>query len=48
MADIKLYGFNASTFVRTIRIGLHEKDVDYNLMPLEMGSEEHFALNAFH
>lgn len=45
MADLKLYGFNMSTFVRTVRIGLHEKGLDYDPMPLEMGSEEHLRLN---
>lgn len=47
MADIKLYGFNMSTFVRTVRIGLHEKGLEYDSMPLEMGSEEHLKLNPF-
>ena len=47
MADIKLYGFNMSTFVRTVRIGLHEKGLDYHSMPLEMGSDEHLKLNPF-
>ncbi|MBT7648770.1 MAG: glutathione S-transferase family protein, partial [Rhodospirillaceae bacterium] len=47
MADIKLYGFNMSTYVRTARIGLIEKDIAYDSMPLEMWSEEHLALNPF-
>jgi len=47
MADLKLYGFVFSTFVRTARLGLHEKGIDYESMPLEMGSEEHLRLNPF-
>ncbi|WAJ30538.1 glutathione S-transferase family protein [Antarcticirhabdus aurantiaca] len=37
MADIKLWGFNNSTYVRTVRMVLHEKGVtDYEQVPLNV------------
>lgn len=36
MAQYTLYGFNASTYVRTIRMLLHEKGVDYEQVPVDI------------
>jgi glutathione S-transferase len=43
MADIKLWGFNNSTYVRTVRMVLHEKGVtDYEQVPVNvMKGEPH-------
>jgi glutathione S-transferase len=47
MADVKLYGFPPSTYVRTARLVLEEKGVDYELVPVELGSDELLALQPF-
>jgi len=36
MADYTLYGFNASTYVRTIRMLLLEKGIDYEQVPVNI------------
>ena len=36
MAQYKLYGFNPSTYVRTIRMLLHEKGIEYEQIPVNI------------
>lgn len=45
MADVTVYGFPLSTYVRTARCALEEKGVTYGLEPSEPHSEEIKALN---
>lgn len=40
MAQYTLYGINASTYVRTIRMLLHEKGVDYEQVPVDITAGE--------
>jgi len=40
MAQYTLYGFNASTYVRTIRMLFHEKGVDYGQVPVDIMAGE--------
>ena len=47
MADVVVYGFPQSGFVRTTCMALEEKDVDYVREDLDMGSESHRALHPF-
>lgn len=47
MAEVKLYGFPASNYVRTVRMVLAEKGVAYDLVPVELGSEALRALHPF-
>lgn len=47
MADVVLYGMAFSSYVRTARLALAEKGVDYVLEPVELGSEAHGALHPF-
>ena len=42
-----LYGFPLSTFVRTARIVLAEKGVDYELQNVDLGSTEYRQLHPF-
>lgn len=43
MADIRIYGMALSTFTRAVRLGCHEKGIDYELVPTRPG--ETGALN---
>lgn len=45
MTDVTLYGFPQSTYVRTARMALEEKGVSYDLLPIDMGSEDHLKLH---
>lgn len=45
MANVELYGVPPSSYVRTARMTLVEKGVDYELKPVEFGSD---ALRAMH
>ncbi len=45
MADVKVYGFPQSTYVRTARLALEEKGVSYDLLPIDPGSEDHLKLH---
>jgi hypothetical protein len=52
MARYTLYGFNASTYVRTVRMLLHEKGIEYDQVPVnilqgEGRSEAHLARHPF-
>lgn len=52
MADYTLYGFNPSTYVRTVRMLFHEKGVDYeqvgvNILQGKGRSPEHLARHPF-
>lgn len=52
MARYTLYGFNGSTYVRTIRMLLHEKGIEYDQVPVnvlagEPRSEEHLRRHPF-
>lgn len=47
MSDVKLYGFAQSTYVRTARLALEEKGVEYDLVSVELGSDELLALQPF-
>jgi glutathione S-transferase len=47
MADVVVYGFPQSGFVRTTCMTLEEKGVDYVREDLDMGSESHKALHPF-
>jgi glutathione S-transferase len=45
MAMIKIHGVPPSTFTRTVRLGCHEKGIDYELVPARPGDIS--ALNPF-
>ncbi len=45
MSHVKLYGFPISTYVRSVRIALDEKGVDFELIPHAPNTEEMLALN---
>lgn len=45
MATIKIYGVPPSTFTRAVRMGCHEKGIDYELVPTRPGEVR--ALNPF-
>jgi len=45
MTPIKIFGFAASTYVRTARLVCLEKDVPYELLALEFGAASHRALH---
>ncbi len=47
MSDIVVYGFAPSTFVRTARLALEEKGVDYELETVEFGSDSLLKLHPF-
>lgn len=47
MADVVVYGFPQSGFVRTTCMALEEKGVDYVREDLDMGSDSHRALHPF-
>ena len=47
MSDLKLYGFPASSYVRTARLALEEKNVAYEMVPVQIGSPENLALQPF-
>lgn len=47
MADIKIYGPAPSSYVRTTRMTLVEKGVDYDLEPIQFGTDELRALHPY-
>lgn len=47
MAEVTIYGFPQSTFVRTARLACEEKGVAYDIEPVEFGSEDHLAVQPF-
>ncbi|MGV6825523.1 MAG: glutathione S-transferase family protein [bacterium] len=47
MNTITIYGFNGSTYVRTVCMTCVEKGVDYNLEGFEFGSAGHAELHPF-
>jgi glutathione S-transferase len=47
MTDLTIYGFDASTYVRSVRMMCEEKGVAYGIVPLELGSTEHLRLHPF-
>lgn len=52
MSHYTLYGFNGSTYVRTVRMLLHEKGIDYDQVPVnillgEGRTEEHLQRHPF-
>src|SRR6185436_3109369 len=40
MASIRIYGVPPSTFTRAVRMGCHEKGIDYELVPTFPGTVE--------
>lgn len=47
MSTIEIFGFAASTYVRTARMLCEEKRLEYQLKPLEFGQPSHRALHPF-
>jgi glutathione S-transferase len=47
MTQLIIHGFPQSTYVRTTRMVCEEKGVAYELAPVKLHSEEHFALHPF-
>lgn len=47
MSDVVVYGFPQSTYVRTARMCLREKGVDYALEPVDLGADDYRALHPF-
>jgi len=47
MSKPTLYGFPVATYVRSARLALAEKGVDYDLVPIKLGSPEHIRLHPF-
>ena len=47
MTKVILHGFAPSSYVRTARMALEHKGVDYELVPLEFGSDAHKAIHPF-
>jgi glutathione S-transferase len=47
MSKVIIHGFAPSSYVRTVRMALEHKGVDYELVPLEFGSEAHQAMHPF-
>jgi glutathione S-transferase len=47
MSKVILHGFAPSSYVRTVRMALEHKGVDYDLVPLEFGSDAHKAMHPF-
>jgi glutathione S-transferase len=46
-APIRIHGYPVSTWTRTLRMTCAEKGLDYELVPVPYGSEEHGALHPF-
>ena len=46
-APIRIHGYPVSTWTRTLRMTCAEKGLDYELVPVRYGSEEHGALHPF-
>jgi glutathione S-transferase len=46
-APIRIHGYPVSTWTRTLRMTCAEKGLDYKLVPVPYGSEEHGALHPF-
>lgn len=47
MAAVLIYGFPVSTWTRTVRMVCVEKDLEYELLPVAYGSDEHGLLHPF-
>ncbi len=47
MKHVEIFGFAASTYVRTARMVCEEKRIDYQLLALEFGQDSHRALHPF-
>ena len=47
MTDVTIYGPPHSTYLRSARLALEEKGVDYALEPVEFKSPAHFDLHPF-
>ncbi len=47
MTDIKLYGFEGSTYVRSASMACRELGLEYELLPLEFGKPSHLDLHPF-
>jgi len=47
MAEVRIHGYLISTWVRTACMTCVEKGVDYELVPLNRGSDEHAAMHPF-
>jgi glutathione S-transferase len=46
-APVRIHGYPVSTWTRTLRMTCAEKGLDYELVPVRYGSEEHGALHPF-
>jgi glutathione S-transferase len=46
-APVRIHGYPISTWTRTLRMTCAEKGLDYELVPVRYGSEEHGALHPF-
>ncbi|MEM9685101.1 MAG: glutathione S-transferase family protein [Pseudomonadota bacterium] len=47
MSDFTIFGFDASTYVRSARMMCEEKGVSYDLQPVDLGSPDHLKLHPF-
>jgi len=47
MSKPVIHGFPESSYVRTTRMALEEKGVDYEVQPIEFGSAEHLEMHPF-
>lgn len=47
MSSITIHGFAGSTYVRTTRMACEEKGIEYELVPLDYGSDSHGELHPF-
>jgi glutathione S-transferase len=47
MADVTIYGFAFSTYVRTARMACAEKGITHDLEPIEPGAPSHLKLHPF-
>lgn len=47
MTTVKIFGFAPSTYVRTARLVCEEKEIAYELVPLDFQSPSHAALHPF-
>lgn len=47
MADLTIYGFELSTYVRTVRMACEEKGITHEMAPIDLGSADHLALHPF-
>jgi glutathione S-transferase len=47
MTKVLIHGFAPSTYTRTVNMALEHKGVDYELIPLDFGSDGHRAMHPF-